>query len=527
MGNYMKKTLLILLFTICVHSLKVLQFNIWEGGTHADLNHTLAIIRNSEADIISLSEAAYNTANFYKLKDSTGFYGYLNTNTTYSGGVLSRYPIIDSFKIWNAIYLTIGGTMSRIAIGADTIWFKTCHLYPHDSVVAYTRRRAQTDYLCNWLRNKMDYPVIWTGDFNTRDRSEGLDSTAKVEYLIPAIKDSLYSMKFYDAYRTINPNFSDSGVTFISTRGRLDYIFYNKYIEVTTCTTLTENFYSPWPSDHYAVLATVNIKEYKKYFPTIIKPIADAYVTGASANINFGTNADLTVGGTGPSFSYLKFLTATVNTTKTIDSVALRLKTSTTANADAPYFGNFIKMPTNNWIESGAGSITYNNADKTFLDTICKRTDSVKMVTIYSAPLRTTDVVADTVTFAIISPNANAGIFAAREYTSEPPQLFVYYAPASIDTPLIDSIRPVALKAGTLFTLYGSGFKAAQTTGSLMLNAINLGAAGIWSDTLIVDTIPVGTPRGTYTKTVVTNSDGLSDTISIRVIKPEITVTRP
>jgi hypothetical protein len=287
--------------------------------------------------------------------------------------------------------------------------------------------------LCQWIRNKSDWPIIWLGDFNSIDATEGYTpvDTNKVEYLIPAIKDSLYALRFKDAYRTNNPDYADTGATFISTKKRLDYIFYNKFLTAESTCVLDSSFYAAWPSDHYAVFTKITIGDYKTSFPKIITTVADNYINQYLVTANNGTNAALVVRDTAY-VSYLKFLLA-IDTTKPIDSIALRIKTTTDVNSMSSKSGTILLSPTNSWTETGQ---KYDNADLTFTDTLTIGNDSIGWATIKSFNLPYSSFIDDdTITLVIKSSIADTVRYASREYTSEPPKLFVYYT--AIDSEVV------------------------------------------------------------------------------------------
>lgn len=106
--------------------------------------------------------------------------------------------------------------------------------------------------------------------------------------------------------------------------------------------------------------------------------------------------------------------------------------------------------------------------------------------------------------------------------------------PVVIDTPLIDSVRPympsilmAAQKRGATFKIRGRGFKATQGTGTIYLGSSDLLTVAYWSDTLIIDTIPISwTPKGVY-NLIVKNSSNLRDTSQIRVLIPTINRMNP
>lgn len=88
---------------------------------------------------------------------------------------------------------------------------------------------------------------------------------------------------------------------------------------------------------------------------------------------------------------------------------------------------------------------------------------------------------------------------------------------------MIDSIRPVSGRVGSVFTVYGVNF--GETAGSFWLNGIDCGFPKTWTPTGGSDTVPAGSPRGYYSPKVVPNGGAYRDSsrYGFRVKAPAIT----
>ncbi len=99
--------------------------------------------------------------------------------------------------------------------------------------------------------NKDNYPVIVTGDFNSKPEEEPaqymqsqLQNSRSISQLVYGPADTWNGFKFNQ-----KPD------------GCIDYIFVShyKYLSVSKFATLTDSYDMKYPSDHFPVLATITI----------------------------------------------------------------------------------------------------------------------------------------------------------------------------------------------------------------------------------------------------------------------------
>lgn len=101
--------------------------------------------------------------------------------------------------------------------------------------------------------NKKDYPVIVTGDFNSRpDEPPALYMMANLQNSRSIAKQVYGPADTWNAFRFNKP-----------LDGCIDYVFVsnNKKVSVTKFATLTDSYDMKYPSDHLPVLATIQINK--------------------------------------------------------------------------------------------------------------------------------------------------------------------------------------------------------------------------------------------------------------------------
>ena len=157
-------------------------------------------------------------------------------------------------------------------------------------------------------------------------------------------------------------------------------------------------------------------------------PDADAQVKSSSATTNYGALNQLQTRedpGTGPTYrSYLRF--NVTGLTGQVLSAKLRLYTTDTST-DIQSVLNTVTNP--NWIETGTGSITWNNAPS--IGSTVLGSSSVPTVNAYNEITLSPSAVTGNglVTFAIRSSGTNSAIFNSKEGANDP-QLVITQAQA-------------------------------------------------------------------------------------------------
>lgn len=299
--------------------LKVMSFNVWGGGLNnaATTEQTTAAIRAAGADIIGMQETRAELPpcrNNYcpphgpsvakDIAEALGYYYYdqrSTSSTLWADAILSRFPILNSTP------LDLG---ARIDVDGRSVYVFNIHPsdYPYgpyqllqipyeaapyintsEEAVRYARRARGRAF--EMLQQEFasagnaDLMII-TGDFN---EPSGRDWTARAvaaglyPIAVPwPLVASLEAAGFIDAYRFAHPDeVASPGFTWPSLtttdpvltghvagtdyRDRIDFVFVRgPEVKVAQAMLVGESdvtadiVVTPWPSDHRAVLATVD-----------------------------------------------------------------------------------------------------------------------------------------------------------------------------------------------------------------------------------------------------------------------------
>jgi PKD repeat protein len=162
-------------------------------------------------------------------------------------------------------------------------------------------------------------------------------------------------------------------------------------------------------------------------------PDADAYVkNNSSANSNFGGTADLRTREdpvlTNTTYrTYLRF--KVTGLTGTVTSVKLRLYTTDNSTNTQNVYATTLNPSVPGWIETGTGSITWNNAPT--IGSTLLGSSSVPTANAYNEITLDPSAINGTyITLAIKSTGTNSAIFNSKEAGSNPPQLVITQAQA-------------------------------------------------------------------------------------------------
>ena len=293
-------------------TLRVMTYNIWGGGANEDkpVDETVAVILAARADIVGLQETRLENdpcdADFCPpvgdsvveaIATQLGFYYYDQTATNdalWANAVISRFPILFSTENDLGVAIDLGG--------GNTVFAFNIHLtdFPYQPYqllgieygpapflnteeeaieAAYAARGAALELLYSDLKEvgKNDAAFIF-GDFNEPSFRDWTEATVtvgqqpvKVEY--PATKN-LENIGFLDAFRVVYPDAVDkSAFTWTPTtevddpedkHDRIDFVFARgEKMRVLDAAVVGEKapeadiVVTPWPSDHRAVVATV------------------------------------------------------------------------------------------------------------------------------------------------------------------------------------------------------------------------------------------------------------------------------
>ena len=186
------------------------------------------LIANTKADIIGFQEAN-NCENFNWIADQLEYHRYWSPVPGKEGfytGVMSRFPLSDGDG------LCLRNSAAKAIVELTTtksIYLVSLHLTPA-SFFGDCKRAEELSKVINWIEpNLAEYPHIVLGDFNTGSAS---------------VLDLLINVGFTAA------NNDD-----------IDHIYINNedVLKVIATYNLKDDFFSPWPTDHPAVLVDFDI----------------------------------------------------------------------------------------------------------------------------------------------------------------------------------------------------------------------------------------------------------------------------
>lgn len=290
--------------TWAAESVRVMSFNLWHGGDAGNqpLNQTMEVILAARADIVGLQEThGYEKAqgrgrpdHGRQLAEMLGWHYFDQGDRT---GVLSRFPIVTNTpRKW--------GVKVRLPSGKE-VWMFNVHfaaapyqpyqlvgipyfnapfLNTADEAVAAARqaRGGQVERMLNELRPALadGQPVFLTGDFNEPSHQDWTERAAAAgKCPLPVAFPSTLAVTrggMRDAFRSAFPDEVERpGWTWTPTtrpddpkdrHDRIDYVFVGgANATVKTCELVGEDrafadiVVQPYPSDHRAVVATVQL----------------------------------------------------------------------------------------------------------------------------------------------------------------------------------------------------------------------------------------------------------------------------
>jgi hypothetical protein len=245
--------------------------------------------------------------------------------------------------------------------------------------------------------------------------------------------------------------------------------------------------------------------------PTILNlnPTADSYVRDGSANAgtNFGTvttlsvRTDTVVNSGNNRDAYLKF-----DTTSATNVTSAKVRINAALSAAGTVSTSIYSVATTTWIESGTGSITWNNKPArgaTPLSSV-----SVTGTTAAWYELDVTSYVQSEkaagrpiVSFAIHDAAAATPIinFSSREAATNKPVIVITQAPST--APKIVTMTPSFGPVGTVVSVSGMNFGASQGGSTIKFNSITASVSN-WGANAITATVPAGAATGPVVVTV-------------------------
>lgn len=264
--------------------LRVLAWNIWHGGRRdgdqAGIERTIQVIRESGADVVAMQETYGSGA---AIADGLGFHYYLRSSNL---SVMSRYPIVATHDLYQPF--RFGGVTLELAPGQRvklfSLWINHLPDYGEQMTGDQPLTAAELVDADRKIRGKeIDgilatlteviaasdvEPLIIAGDFNSPSHLDWTAATSDLHRdLVVAwpVSVAMERAGFRDAYRRVHPDpRTRPGRTWSprfreSWQDRIDYIYFQgKGVRATQARMLDE-LDPRWPSDHAAVLATLQL----------------------------------------------------------------------------------------------------------------------------------------------------------------------------------------------------------------------------------------------------------------------------
>jgi len=233
-------------------SITARAWNIFHGGKHFnvdehgwDSRRAIAQILDRENIDVVMMQETYSAGSF--IAAELGYYfattvdlDYLNQGANIS--VLSRYPIKELHVQEDSSFMNVG---ARIAISETQDLWVMSNWYGMDQfpdVFSFHEARFATS---------ATIPVIFAGDFNAVPHTDGGESIASRAMLDAGFTDAFRS-RFPDVQRF-------PGASHRSAR-RIDQLYYKGASMQNTSTSLINTWPIGFPSDHYLIRATFDLK---------------------------------------------------------------------------------------------------------------------------------------------------------------------------------------------------------------------------------------------------------------------------
>ena len=239
-----------------VFAVKVMSFNLWTGKPKKKESF-IEIIKKADPDIVIINEAN-DPETFNAIADALGYERVLSVHNKYNVGVLSKYKI-ESQECYALETLAKSLVEIKVNIpGWDKpVYIFACHLIALNLPGRNKKRGVEMETILPYIQKRMGDHVIFAGDMNEESHLDRpMDENC--------ISRSIESIGLIDSYRNyfkspeVSPGFTHN-ILMIPTK-RIDYIYISNGLEVSNSETLGKLFYSPWPSDHAALLSEINLK---------------------------------------------------------------------------------------------------------------------------------------------------------------------------------------------------------------------------------------------------------------------------
>ncbi len=266
--------------------LKVLAWNIWHGGRRKGrdegVQRVVEVIEESGADIVLMQET-YGSGP--RISGRLGFDYYLRSSNL---SIMSRYPIKDVHRMYQGF--RFGGATIELRPGttveAYSLWINYLpsvqkeleaeaspeQLVAEDDKTRGKEMRGILAELMPHLDRGPAVPVIVGGDFNSGSHLDWTEEATEQEnhggrVVTWPVSVAMAREGFQDTFRTRHPSpVSHPGLTWSpefpeSHQERIDYVYVRAGDWEVVDSKVLSSHPRGWPSDHAAVLSTMQLKE--------------------------------------------------------------------------------------------------------------------------------------------------------------------------------------------------------------------------------------------------------------------------
>ncbi len=285
--------------------LEVLAWNIWHGGRRKGrdegVQRVVDVIQESGADIVLMQET-YGSGP--RISGRLGFEYYLRSSNL---SVMSRFPIRDVHRLYQGF--RFGGVTLELRPGTEIEAYSLWINYLPDVGKALAEgasaqqladadaktRGAEMDAILSELVAHRDarraVPMVVGGDFNSGSHLDWTEAAAQLAHhhglVVPwPVSRSMARERFVDTFRAMHPDpVANVGRTWSPEFGdshpeRIDYVYSSAGDWEVVDSEVLDTHPRGWPSDHAAVLSTLELVEQPR-------PL-----TVMSYNIHYGVGMD-------------------------------------------------------------------------------------------------------------------------------------------------------------------------------------------------------------------------------------------
>ena len=283
-------------------TLRVMTFNLWHGGDAGGqpMSQSVKVIQASKADIVGLqetrgfaSEEQSRPNRGEAISKELGWNYYPQSGRR---GILSRYPIDDSMKSEDGVYIELS---SGFKLAFFNVHFPAAPYQPYQLLkikygeAPFVETESQAIEWANKSRGKQvdrvvrglsqvlmsNTPAILTGDFNEPSFEDWTAQAVQAGKCPLAVRypatAKVVEVGMRDVFRTVHKDeVASPGWTWTPTtkpndpqdkHDRIDFVFASKHWQLINCQRVGEPgnadvVVSPWPSDHRAVVAELKLQ---------------------------------------------------------------------------------------------------------------------------------------------------------------------------------------------------------------------------------------------------------------------------